>query len=118
MSPAALRRASALEAVRARIERDYARALPLDALASAAGCSPFHLLRAFRRRYGVTPRGYQERLRLARAQSLLREHATTITAIAVELGYAHHSHFSAAFRRAFGVTPSDYRDGAVSGARR
>lgn len=116
MSPAALRRASGLEAVRARIERDYARALRLDELALAAGCSPFHLLRAFRRRYGLTPRGYQERLRLARAQSLLRERATTITAIALELGYAHHSHFSAAFRRAFGQTPRAYRDAREPGA--
>ena len=98
-----------LDRVRGRIEQDYQRALPLAELALAAGCSPFHLLRAFRRHYGVTPRGYQQRLRLERALVLLRERTGTITAIALELGYAHHSHFSAAFRRAYGVTPRTFR---------
>ena len=42
--------------VRDCIARDYTRPLPLSLLAQEAGCSPFHLLRAFRRHYGVTPR--------------------------------------------------------------
>ena len=53
--------------VRDCIARDYTRPLPLSLLAQEAGCSPFHLLRAFRRHYGVTPRAYQQRLRLERA---------------------------------------------------
>ena len=101
--------AHALERVRLMIERDYPRALPLEALAAEAACSPFHLLRAFRRRYGATPHAYQQRLRLERARVLLRVPEGTITAIAHQLGFAHHSHFSAAFRRAFGTTPRAYR---------
>lgn len=106
-----------LARVRDCIARDYARPLPLALLAQQAGCSPFHLLRAFRRHYGVTPREYQQRLRLERARTLLRNPATTITAIAIELGYAHHSHFSAAFRRAYGVTPRAFRMRHEPGAR-
>ncbi|HVF35674.1 MAG TPA: AraC family transcriptional regulator [Candidatus Saccharimonadia bacterium] len=101
--------------VRARIEREYTKPLPLAQLAGDAGCSPFHLLREFRRCYGVTPHAYQERLRLERARALLANHASTITAIALELGYAHHSHFSAAFRRAYGVTPRTFRAHAPDG---
>jgi len=110
--------AAALERVRRVLERDYMRRLPLAALARVAACSPFQLLRAFRRRHGVTPHVYQEQLRLEAAGALLANHARTITAIALELGYAHHSHFTAAFRRRFGVTPRAFRRRQTTGASR
>jgi AraC-like DNA-binding protein len=37
-------------------------------------------------------------------------HASDLTALAFDLGFSSHSHFSAAFRRAFGCTPSAFRE--------
>ena len=57
------RRPAACICRRARdmIDRDYAEALDLTKLASAAGMSKFHFLRCFASAYGVTPAAYLDR---------------------------------------------------------
>jgi AraC-like DNA-binding protein len=47
-------------------------------------------------------------LRLARALIEV-PHADDLTALALDLGFSSHSHFTAAFRRAFGQSPSTAR---------
>lgn len=90
----------------------YAEPLPrlLDAAAAAAGCSPYHLARAFRAAYGVTLHAYRERLRTAAALRALAEGADDLATLAVSLGYAHHGHFTRRLRRALGAPPSRVRD--------
>ncbi len=78
----------------------------LARVAADTGLSPFALLRAFRREFGTGVHGYALRLRLDRALALLREGRESLTGIALELGFADHSHFTATFRRRFGVPPS------------
>jgi AraC-like DNA-binding protein len=55
------------------IERNIADDLSLDSLSARAHLSPFHFLRLFRARTGMTPRQYVIQTRLRRAVTLLRE---------------------------------------------
>ena len=87
----------------------------LASLARGAGCSPFHLARLFRQAQGVPIHQYQLRLRLALALERLLDGSTNLLGLALDLGFANHSHFTAAFRRAFGMTPSAFRRSASRG---
>jgi AraC-like DNA-binding protein len=71
--------------------------------------SPFHLARVFRERAGVPVHRYLTRLRLRAALERLSDGADDLTALALDLGFSSHSHFTDAFRREFGRSPSDVR---------
>jgi AraC-like DNA-binding protein len=80
----------------------------LEELAAAAGLSRFHLIRAFRRKYGVTPFAYQRNLRIERARAVLRT-GRSIAVAAAEAGFADQSHLGRSFRAVMGSTPGEYR---------
>jgi AraC family transcriptional regulator len=83
--------------------------LDLSALARELGCSPYHLCHVFRRQTGTTLSEYQHQLRLRRSLQQVADRGIRLTDLALELGYASHSHFTYFFRRAFGVTPAALR---------
>ena len=62
-------------AARARefLDRHVGESVSLDDLARAVGLSRDHVIRLFRRTYGVTPFQYRRRLRLRHAGERLRE---------------------------------------------
>jgi AraC-like DNA-binding protein len=78
-------------------------------VARDVGASPAYLTDLFRRVEGVSLHRYLTHLRLARALVDL-PHAADLTALALNLGFSSHSHFSSVFRRAFGSTPSQFRE--------
>jgi AraC-like DNA-binding protein len=80
----------------------------LDELAAAAGLSRFHLIRAFQRRYGVTPFAYQRNQRIEKARAVLRT-GRPIADVAVAAGFADQSHLGRTFRAVMGATPGEYR---------
>ncbi len=82
----------------------------LESIARAVYCSPFHLARQFRAMTGESIARYLLRLRLALALDYLAQGETDLARLAVELGFAHHSHFSARFRSVFGMTPTAVRN--------
>jgi AraC-like DNA-binding protein len=84
------------------------RSIRLRDIARAVGASPGYLTQLFRAVEGVPLHAYLTQLRLARALVEL-PHAEDLTALALDLGFSSHSHFSARFRRAFGLTPSAFR---------
>jgi AraC family transcriptional regulator len=83
--------------------------LLLADVARAAGASPAYLTDLFTRAEGVPLHQYLTQLRLAHALIELR-HASDLTALALDLGFSSHSHFTFVFRRAFGCTPSQFRE--------
>jgi AraC-like DNA-binding protein len=99
----------AVESVREQIAGDPAGNTPLRALARSCGLSPFQLCRLFRAHIGSTLTRYRHTLRLHLALERLRDVPVDLTALALDLGYSSHSHFTAAFRRQFGSTPSQFR---------
>ncbi|MFL1494245.1 helix-turn-helix transcriptional regulator [Pseudomonas antarctica] len=82
--------------------------LPLEQLGDELGLSKFHLLRAFQKETGLSPRQWAMQLRTCRAKGLLRNGASA-SAVAHELGFADQSHLNRHFRAAYGITPGRYQ---------
>lgn len=96
----------AVEAAREFIASDPTRSDALATIAQAAASSPFHLARLFRRHTGRSLHVHRDELRLALALQRLQGGEANLARLAVDLGYSHHSHFSAAFKRRFGIAPA------------
>jgi AraC family transcriptional regulator len=103
------RAADQVEEVKLMLARDVARNIALRQLAAAVSMSPFALCRAFRARTGESITRYRHSLRLRLALDRLRDERAGITDVALDLGYASHSHFTSMFRRHFGFVPSAWR---------
>jgi len=85
-------------------------ALPsLDGLAREFACSPFHLSRVFHQTERMSLRRYVSRLRVGVAADRLATGAPNLTELALDLGFADHSHFTNSFRREWGLSPSRFR---------
>jgi len=85
--------------------------MTLDRIAGEVGVSPAYLTQVFSRAEGQPLYRYQLGLRLNRALVEL-PHSNDITALALDLGFSSHAHFSTAFKRSFGQSPSQYRAAA------
>ena len=83
--------------------------LSLNDVARHVGLSPYHMARIFREHAGVPVHRYLTRLRLRDAVERLADGVEDLTNLALELGYASHSHFTDAFGREFGRPPSVVR---------
>ena len=84
--------------------------LQVTGVAQALEVSPFHLARQFRDLTGTSMYAYRQGLRVRGAvQRALEEPSGDLSAVAVESGFASHSHFTATCRRVFGATPSALR---------
>jgi AraC-like DNA-binding protein len=84
----------------------------LDELADLLYCSPYHLCRVFRQQTGYTINQYLNQIRLRLALGPVAQGDVDLSRLALDLGYANHSHFTRAFRRAFNLTPSGLRRAA------
>ncbi len=81
----------------------------LKDIAAAACLSPFHFHRSFTQAFRETPHRYLTRQRLEVAARLLRYTKTSITDIALDVGFETTSSFSNLFRHYYRMTPSRYR---------
>jgi AraC-like DNA-binding protein len=103
------RRWQQVERVKEAISTCPERKWTLGDLADLACVSPFHLAHVFREEVGASVYHYVLRSRLAKALGAVLESDTDLTAVALETGFASHSHFTARFRELFGLTPTDLR---------
>jgi len=83
--------------------------IPLPAIAVEAGIHLRHLERLFHRHLGVSPRGYYQRLRLARARDLVQGTMMGLARVAEAVGFDSLSHFSKCYMDAHGIRPSEDR---------
>jgi AraC-like DNA-binding protein len=98
-----------LRRARDRIDRSYADAIDIPALAASAGYSREHFIRAFRVAYGETPGRYRTRRRVERSCELLRSANLTVTEICYLVGFSSLGSFSTRFTEIMGMSPSRYR---------
>jgi AraC-like DNA-binding protein len=106
------RRWRQVERVKEAISTCPERKWTLADLADLACVSPFHLAHVFREEVGASVYRYVVRVRLAKALGAVLDSDTDLTAVAMQAGFASHSHFTARFRELFGLTPTDLRRGA------
>lgn len=81
----------------------------VSALSDAIGCSPGHLMHAFRAQTGTTLRRYRLQLRVAAALHRLAAGHADLAALAVELGFASHAHLTDTLSRMVGAAPREIR---------
>lgn len=94
----------------ALLSESYSEQSSLSSIARTLDVSASYLARTFRSATGSTLHEKRERLRLAEAVRRLADGERDISALALDLGYSSHSHFSAAFRKHAGRAPSRVRD--------
>lgn len=87
-------------------------------LAAQAHVSASHLAHVFRAEVGVSVYGYVLRSRLARALDAVLDSDAGLIEIALDAGFASHSHFTARFGALFGQTPLELRRSADAAAAR
>src|SRR6267143_2952773 len=97
--------AERVEAARTVLERDYASAHSLSALARQVGMSTFQFARVFHELAGLPPHRYLLRFRLKQALLRLSDGAS-VTEMCYESGFSNLSHFIRSFKRRFGCSPS------------
>ncbi len=108
-SRASRRRRDCVEQVKRLLVRRFAEPISLQELAESVETSVYHLCRVFRRHTGQSINGYLQRLRQRVALASLEKTDTPLAHLALDVGYAHQSHFTEAFRREFGIPPGKLR---------
>jgi len=103
------RRLGAVERVKAAVAVAPSRKWSIADLARIASLSPFHLCRVFQQIVGTSIYDYVLRERLACALDAVLDRGGDLTAIALDAGFASHSHFTTRFKGVFNCTPSAFR---------
>lgn len=80
----------------------------LSVLAAEEGLSTYALIRAYKRRFAITPMRHLVSLRVECACRLLRE-GVEPAAVAAEVGFADQAHLTRAFKQRLGTTPGAYQ---------
>jgi AraC family transcriptional regulator len=91
------------------IEENLTEDIPLSELAGLAGLSEHHFSTAFRQTVGMPPHRYLLGRRIDRAKALLRRRESSITDVALSVGFSSSSHFTTMFRKLTGNTPRAFR---------
>jgi AraC-like DNA-binding protein len=87
----------------------YSEPLGVQDMAGAAGLSPAHFSREFRRAFGESPHAYLLTRRLERAAALLRTTDRSVSDVCFSVGLQSLGSFTTSFTRTFGMSPTAYR---------
>lgn len=79
-----------------------------DALAAACGISVTHFRRLFRRRFGISPTEYRQRLCIDEGKRLLRTGGYAVSEVAEMLGFESVFYFSRVFKAKTGAAPRSF----------
>ena len=91
------------------IDEHLDRTLRVAELARVAGLSESRFKAAFKHAFGVSPAEYVTRERVERAKIRLQASDSSVTDIALELGFSTPQYFSYVFRRFTGSSPRAFR---------
>jgi AraC family transcriptional regulator len=95
--------------VRAFIDSNLHRSIHIRDLSAVAQRSPAHFCRKFRLAAGESPHAYIVRRRLERACHLMVISASSMSEIALSVGFSDQAHLCRHFRAAFGQSPASWR---------
>ena len=103
----------AIISVRKFIDDNYDSALNLSKISEDQFLSKYHLLRLFKKYYGLTPRQYLIDKRIEHAKHYLRN-GLSVTKTCFAVGFESLGSFSSLFKRKTGKTPSQYQKEQLS----
>jgi AraC family transcriptional regulator len=95
--------------VRAYIDSNLHRTIHIRDLCAVARRSSAHFCRQFKSAFGESPHAYVVRRRLEKASRLMMTNATSLSEIALSVGFSDQAHLCRLFRRAFGQSPARWR---------
>ena len=77
-------------------------------MAADSNTSPFHLIRKFKKAFGLTPHQFQIQCKVRKAQKLLEEEKS-VCEVTYDAGFCDQSHLDRCFQKVVGLTPKEYR---------
>ena len=95
--------------VRAYVDSNLHRTIHIQDLSAVAHRSPAHFSRKFKLTVGESPHAYVVRRRLERACHLMMTSTTSLSDIALTVGFSDQAHLCRLFRQAFGQSPANWR---------
>jgi AraC family transcriptional regulator len=95
--------------VRAFIDKNLHRAIPIQDLSVVARRSPAHFARSFKLTFGEPPHAYMVKRRLEKACHLMVTSSAPLIEIALSAGFSDQAHLCRLFRQAFGQSPASWR---------
>ena len=90
------------------IDSHFAEEIDLGNIADEAYFSKFHFIRLFKSIYGLTPHHYLSRVRIDRAQQLLKQDLS-ISEICFAVGFNSTTSFTGLFKKHTKLSPSEYQ---------
>ena len=99
--------------IRNYIEKNYSSNLNLDLLSQNQFVSKFHLLRLFKKYYGLTPRQYLIDKRIAKSKEHLIN-GISVTESCFAVGFESLGSFSTLFKTKTGQSPSEFQKEQLS----
>ncbi|MEO9870698.1 helix-turn-helix domain-containing protein [Ekhidna sp.] len=103
----------AIIAVRNYIDSNYETDLNLNSLSKIQFISKYHLIRLFKKYYGLTPRQYLIDKRIEKSKEHLLN-AMTVTKTCYAVGFSSLGSFSVLFKTKTGKTPAQFRKEQLS----
>ena len=100
---------SLAETCAAYINGHLSNAPTVDELAERFKVSRVTVFRAFKEKFGISPKGFIEDMRFRKATKLLADLRLEVKEIAFQCGFKDQSHFSCQFKRKFGASPGQWR---------
>ncbi len=85
----------------------------IEEMAEDSQISPYHMIRKFKKAFGLTPHQFQIQCKVRKAQKLL-ETSKSIPEVAYEAGFCDQSHLDRCFQKIVGMTPSQYQDAVIN----
>jgi AraC-like DNA-binding protein/mannose-6-phosphate isomerase-like protein (cupin superfamily) len=97
-------------AAAAYLRQHYQEPIQMPDLVRHLGFSRSRMFQLFKAGLGLGPNDYLQRVRIEKAQELLRQTRKSVTQIALDTGFNSSQYFSTVFRRYTGHTPARYRE--------
>lgn len=102
---------SSIEQIRLYIDCHITENIKISDIAQNFSFSSEHVIRIFKKTYGITPHQYILQSKIRLAMTMLKMTDNSIEEIAEKLGFSDSHHFSTQFKKLVGYKPSLYRKG-------
>jgi len=93
----------------------YSSNITISDICEAVNLSPFHFIRTFKQKTGISPYKYLLNIRIKKAEELLVLGKHSVAEVAMLCGFINPSHFSSKFKEITGQSPSKYKKISIKG---